>query len=258
MNAVLIYSLLLAVLFLLSLLCYLLCKDNPQLRQAEDSAAGNKTTAASIISVLSNREIEALETSQKPKYKRTNLEIEIPQTPRETEDLLTFDWLLVMPRQGECVPFCLCMASKSMQRYQRIVVFSTQLLADCFLSSLLIDFQWETRGLSKYFTAGLVACISASPVSLLITLLFLRCGRNRPSQPLVLVLLFLLAMVLATLDSISALNDSQTDQWIGNFVTLMGLEVAILEPIRTLLKLVTGKLTRERSGVKDSGPISLF
>jgi len=89
MYAVLIYSLLLAALSLLSLLCYLLCKDRPQFQQALDSTANNKTTAASILSVLSNREGEALETSQKPKYKKMGLEIEIPQTPREAEDTFT-------------------------------------------------------------------------------------------------------------------------------------------------------------------------
>ena len=246
MYAVLIYSLLLAALSLLSLLCYLLCKDRPQFQQALDSTANNKTTAASILSVLSNREVEALETSQKPKYKKMGLEIEIPQTPREAEDTLTFEKLKVGTRQRECVPFCLLGASRRIQRYQRVVVFSTQLLADCFLISLLIEIQWETRGLSKYFTPALAACVAASPLHPLVTLLFLRCSGNRPLLPLVLVLLPLLALVAASLYCLSALNEHQTALWIGNFVTVMGLEVAILEPVRTLLKLAAEQLARER------------
>lgn len=95
MYAVLIYSLLLALLFLCSLLCYLLCKDSAR-QSARDLTASSKSTVVSIaLSALSKRELEGLEMSQQPKYKKANLEIEIPQTPRESSDTITMETVQV-------------------------------------------------------------------------------------------------------------------------------------------------------------------
>ena len=145
------------------------------------------------------------------------------------------------------MPLCLLSTRKSLQSYQRAVAFSAQLLADCFLSSALVWIQWETRGLSKYFTAGLASCVCTCPISFLVTLLFFRCSHpNRPLQPLVLVLLPLLALISASFYCISALDEDQTDLWISNFTTIIGLEVAILEPIRTLVRVAVGGTAKEK------------
>lgn len=121
-----------------------------------------------------------------------------------------------------------------------------QLLADCLLSSVLIWVGWETRGLTRYFTAGLVACVLTSPISCLVTLLFLRCSPpNRPLQPLFLSLPPLPALIFPSFYCISLLNEDQTTLWISNFTTIIALEVAILEPFRTLLRVAMGKSTEK-------------
>ena len=91
MYAVLTYSLLLALLFLCSLLCYLLCKDS--VRQSARDLTSKSTVGSIALSALSNRELLGM--SQQPKYKKTNLEIEIPQTPREPSDSVPWETVQV-------------------------------------------------------------------------------------------------------------------------------------------------------------------
>lgn len=259
MWAELTYSLLLAVLFLLSLLLYLLCKDISPLSHSVEPISSSKTSSASVVqTVESARGEEALESSQKPKYKKMNLQIEIPQTPKSLQvgDSITCDMVKVSFRQGECMPISLFGPAKALQRYEKAVIFAGQLIADCFVLSLLVWIPWETRGISAYFTAGLVACVSASLASSLATLLFLHCNSSsRPLQPLVLLLLPLLAFIGASFYFLSDLSPSQTSLWLSNFLTLMGLEVAILEPFRTLLKLAAGLYAKESKCWKKLWPV---
>jgi hypothetical protein len=65
-------------------------------------------------------------------------------------------------------------------------------------------------------------------------------------QPLVLVLLPLLALISASFCCIFTLNESQTDLLISNFTTIIGLEIAILEPIRTLVRVTMGGVAKEK------------
>ena len=98
MWAELVYSLLLAVLFFLSVIFSLFRKESSPLRHSIEPSSGNKTSAGSVVvTVESARGDEALECSQKPKYKKMNLQIEIPQTPtgpREGE-VITWDMVKV-------------------------------------------------------------------------------------------------------------------------------------------------------------------
>lgn len=87
MWAELAYSLLLAVLLLLSLLFYLLCKDTTPLSHSVEPISSSKTTSGSVVQTIeSARGEEPLESSEKPKYKKMNLQIEIPQTPKGPQE----------------------------------------------------------------------------------------------------------------------------------------------------------------------------
>jgi hypothetical protein len=87
MWAQLVFSLLLAILLLLSVIFYLFCKDNSPLSHSIEPSSGNKTSTGSVVvTVESARGDEALESNQKPKYKKMNLQIEIPQTPKGPRD----------------------------------------------------------------------------------------------------------------------------------------------------------------------------
>lgn len=146
--------------------------------------------------------------------------------------------------------------TKRLRKYQRVVIFAAQLIADCFVLSLLVWMQWETKGLSAYFTAGLVACVSASMVTCLSTLLFMHCTHSsRPLQPLVLLLLPLIACIGASFYFLAGLGPYRTTLWLSNFLTLLGMEVGILEPFRTLLKLAAGLYAKESKCWKGLWPV---
>lgn len=144
------------------------------------------------------------------------------------------------------MPLSLFYQGKRLLRYQKVVIFGTQLIADCFVLSLLVWKKWETRGVSCYFTAGLVGCVSSCMISSVATLLFMHCSSTtRPLQPLVLLLLPLMGFMGASFYFISDFSNHQTELWLSNFLTLMVLEMTILEPFRTLLKLAAGLYAKE-------------
>lgn len=153
------------------------------------------------------------------------------------------------------MPVSLLFQGKRLLRYQKVVVFGAQLIADCFVLSLLVWKKWETRGISCYFTAGLVGSISACMISSIATLLFMHCSSSiRPLQPLVLLLLPLMCIIAASFYLISTLSSHQTELWLSNFLTLLVLEMAILEPFRTLLKLAAGLYAKESKCWKGLWP----
>ena len=241
------YSVLLAVLFACSLLCYLLCKDKSTYQPAAETVPSNKTTSASVIqTVETNREDELGEC--KPKYKKMNLQIEIPQSPRgvHASEAITWEMVKVVTMQTECLPLTLCTVSKHLQRYQRLLIFSGQLLVDCFFLSLFVWMEWKTRGVSKYFTAGLIATAISSPSSAVFTLVFLHCSsKKRPQKSLVLFLVFLLGPVSVSLYFLSDFSTEQSELWLCNLSVISAMEVIILEPFKTLLKIAVGLSAKE-------------
>eukprot|EP00361_Fabrea_salina_P000869 CAMPEP_0202428322 /NCGR_PEP_ID=MMETSP1345-20130828/2357_1 /ASSEMBLY_ACC=CAM_ASM_000843 /TAXON_ID=342563 /ORGANISM="Fabrea Fabrea salina" /LENGTH=213 /DNA_ID=CAMNT_0049039277 /DNA_START=113 /DNA_END=754 /DNA_ORIENTATION=- len=174
---------------------------------------------------------------QKPNYKRFDLTITIPDSPdvKKTVRIDPAGNFLESYFKEQCFPIGLGFEKKSYSGYARSTVWNVVFSVESIFMLFLLDSDIDIEGYAKAAVIPGLVCLASLPVSAIITPLL----RRSDSRLTILIRLFgylFSLFIIGLCFYCSFFFEVEDNLLIATWSVLLGLELIIAEPLRTIIK----------------------